>query len=180
MERLWNWHQTGKRTDNIDSFIANLQKANSQNGILLKHQKLEVGDISSSVSTLLVMAAQSPSQTNKVVKAALEMNKYLNIHYANLSSEDFNAEKLTIPAMLDTLEPQIKQNVKDPSLITKVHFLVAKTKKDFDKDSPNNYNTCVSVYKDVVSSIQNQSQTPKRQPTISQQILRNNKGPVNI
>ena len=86
MKRLWDWHNRGTTTDNIDSFIANLQKANSQGGILRKDQMLEDLDISTSAAVLAVIAAHHPDQTNKIVTAALEMNRYLDTYYPNKSN----------------------------------------------------------------------------------------------
>ena len=135
MERLWDWHNRGTTTDNIDSFIANLRKANSQDGILRKDQMLEDLDISTSVAVLAVVAAHHPNQTNKIVTAALEMNKYLDTYYPNKSNIHFNCEKLAIPALLDGLETQINQYVKDPILITKANCLVNYTKQNLMQDS---------------------------------------------
>ena len=153
-ERLWDWHNRGTTTDNIDSFIANLQKANSQGGILRKDQMLEDRDISSSVDVLAVVAAHHPNQTNKIVTAALEMNRYLDTNYPNKSNEHFDCEKLAIPALLDVLKKQIKQHVKDQILITKAKCLVDNTKQNIMQDSSatrrNAYEGHFDAYTDTI------------------------------
>lgn len=156
MDRLWNWHQNGNRTDNIDSFITDLQKVNEQKGLLFRHQMLNSGEVGASTALLLAMAQQSPQVTNKVVKAALGINQYLNTYYADSKNQLLNAEKLAVPAMLEALKPQIQKNVKDSSLCTKAFLLISKTKSALEQEmnplNRNIYDNFVSSYAQTLSS----------------------------
>ena len=149
MERLWDWHQKGDPCSNIDVFVTDLKKINAQKGVLLKHQMLGSGDISQSVSVMLVMAKNNPEMTNSVVEAALEMNKYLNSYYAKSTNQVLAAEKLMVPAMLEALESWIQINVKNSNLIAKAKLLVFKSKKDIEKD---NHPTRRNIYDEYVSA----------------------------
>jgi len=159
MERLWNWHQDGKELNNIDEFIKELKKANAQKDMLLQNQMLKEGDVLKSANMLLAFAIGNPKSTDKVVNAAVEMNRYLNFYYKNA----LNSEKLAIPAMLEALEPNIQKNASEHSKAT-TKRLVDKAKEaihqDQDKDRRDIYDGYLSGYKNVMNGYHKEIHKP--------------------
>ena len=164
MDRLWDWHQNGRRIDDVDGFIAGLQKANKQKDLLLKHQMLTDGDVVRSVSMLFALAKQKPQSTDKVVTAALEMDKYFRLYYKHSKNEMLETEKLSLPAMLEVIKPQILKTVKDPQLVKMSNVLISRAKGDLTSDVEptrrNKYDCYFSTYQQIMAYENKPAQHP--------------------
>ena len=138
--------------------------------MLFKSQTVEGGEVGASVSMLLVIAKQSPKLTDKVVKAGLEMHKFLKQYYADTRSQLLSAEKIAIPAMFEVLEPQIQKNVTDSGLRTRAHLLLSKVKSDLIQETePTNRNVFdvyASAYQRMMTEKQPIAQNPQRRQKI--------------
>ena len=153
MEALWNWHENGTNMYNIDEFIEGLKKANEQKKYLYRDQLLNAGQVAETAGILTVLAKENPEMTKKVALAAVEMNHYLNNHYSDTQKTDLKVDKLTLPAMLKALKPQMQQYVTDGSLRTKISIIVSRADSSLQNEAEliqEHYHNCVKSYREIL------------------------------
>ena len=130
-------------------------KANEQKSILLKSQVLEAGDVNTSASMLAVIAVQNPKSTDKVLSAAVEMDKFLNTHYANAHDKSFQVEKLAIPALMEAMQQKAQKNAKSSFLLAKSMHITSRVKctlaKEDDPTMRNVYDRYFSSFSQILS-----------------------------
>lgn len=169
MENIWDWCKKDNLAKNLDTFIGNLQKANDQDSILLSHQMINNASITQSTAVLFSIAKQNPHLTDKVVTAALNINTYLNKHYKNSNNRSLNAQKLAVPAMLETLREQIQNCVHDNILMGRAYVLISETKSQIKNDETKSaiYNGYFTGYKATLKDSTNKAPVNRRQKCIS-------------
>lgn len=168
MARLWKWHEDGLSVSSLEKFVDGLKEANKMTAggkskRLLNEQRLHPGAISETTTQLMFIAAQNPQATDKVVAATLQMNMYLNKYYP--TTESLNDEKMHIPAMLETLQPQIKKYGKSPLLKAQADHLVEQARNELCQDVNNTigrtkYSSIVDGYQTMLNKCQAMQQRP--------------------
>lgn len=149
---IWDWYKSNNPDRKLDSFINNLQYSNKQKEILLGSQALRKGDIVGCSTGLLIVVKTNPNRMPQILSAAIEMNRFCDLHYQSTKDESFHAAKLSIPALLETVEPLMAEYVDSPELITKSKLIISKYKRQL-----NDVNTPVSqkqAYNSFLSSYQ--------------------------
>lgn len=133
MDNIWTWYKKGNNIESVNAFISDLEKANKQGSILLKHQMLKQGDIHASASMLLILASKSPENIDKVLEAAIKIDAFCRTHHP----QAFDTEELSISAMLETVKDQTKY-AKSSSLVAKANLLITQTKTKL-QNNPNSW-----------------------------------------
>lgn len=159
MDRLWDWYKKSRSSEALSVFVDELRKTNAQKGILLKHQQLDVGDISGSLAVFMADIVEQHGINTQVISAVLEMNKFCNIHCAHTKNAGLNTEKLMIPAFLEVMMPEINKRTDLSVSAKKSKIVVAKYKTDLLKDSDplmrNVYDNYISSFKQTLKQAQN-------------------------
>ena len=148
MENIWDWHKSGKQSENIDLFIENLKVANKHEGLLFSHQSLRSGDINVSSVQLMSVLIENPKLIDKVLDAAIEMHRFCCRNCKRGKDVALDTEMLALPAMLDALSENGFKNSKSVYLMGKANMIIHNEKKNLRENQNPMMRTIYDRYKE--------------------------------